>query len=251
MGNVYGYVRVSSKVQNEERQVITMHDMNVPDAHIFIDKQSGKDFECPQYKRLLRRVKENDLIYIKSIDRLGRNYAEILEQWKIITKDDYEKRVISSVNGTRLFNIIIELFRTGDIDYIGKNANMPGLISYKGYSPNSFTFNDDEENNVDEFVSDNIETNEEKDDGDYIIPDSSTRYLTESDLTGLSKEELRRARNEIVTRRGRRFKDTALQSYFDSKSWYNGTIDADDFNRKVKLTDIEQKNMDFIQKHER
>ena len=87
MGNIYGYVRVSSKDQNEDRQVITMRDMQVPEENIFIDKQSGKDFNRPQYKRLLRKVKENDLIYIKSIDRLGRNYGEILEQWKIITKD--------------------------------------------------------------------------------------------------------------------------------------------------------------------
>lgn len=87
MGNVYGYVRVSSKDQNEDRQVITMRDMQIPEENIFIDKQSGKDFNRPQYKRLLRKVKANDLICIKSIDRLGRNYGEILEQWKIITKD--------------------------------------------------------------------------------------------------------------------------------------------------------------------
>ena len=87
MGNIFGYVRVSSKDQNEDRQVITMRDMQIPEENIFIDKQSGKDFNRPQYKRLLRKVKENDLIYIKSIDRLGRNYGEILEQWKIITKD--------------------------------------------------------------------------------------------------------------------------------------------------------------------
>ena len=87
MGNVYGYVRVSSKDQNEDRQVITMREMQVPEENIFIDKQSGKDFNRPQYKRLLRKVKPDDLIYIKSIDRLGRNYAEILDQWKMITKD--------------------------------------------------------------------------------------------------------------------------------------------------------------------
>lgn len=89
MGNVYGYVRVSSKDQNEDRQVITMREMQIPEQNIFIDKQSGKDFNRPQYKRLLRRVKPDDLIYIKSIDRLGRNYAEILEQWKVITKDKH------------------------------------------------------------------------------------------------------------------------------------------------------------------
>ncbi len=86
MGNVYGYVRVSSREQNEDRQIIAMKEMQVPEENIFMDKQSGKDFNRPQYKRLLRKVKNGDLIYIKSIDRLGRNYAEILEQWKIITK---------------------------------------------------------------------------------------------------------------------------------------------------------------------
>lgn len=89
MGNVYGYVRVSSKDQNEDRQVITMREMQVPEENIYIDKQSGKDFNRPQYKRLLRKVKADDLIYIKSIDRLGRNYAEILDQWKVITKDKH------------------------------------------------------------------------------------------------------------------------------------------------------------------
>ncbi len=87
MGNVYGYVRVSTKNQNEDRQLISMREMNVPEDNIFVDKQSGKDFERPQYKKLLRRVKEDDLIYIKSIDRLGRNYSEILDQWKMITKE--------------------------------------------------------------------------------------------------------------------------------------------------------------------
>lgn len=87
MGNIYGYCRVSSKSQNEDRQLIAMHEMKVPDVNIYTDKQSGKDFERPEYRRLLRKIKPDDLIYVKSIDRLGRNYAEILEQWKIITKD--------------------------------------------------------------------------------------------------------------------------------------------------------------------
>ena len=87
MGNVYGYVRVSSRDQNEDRQLITMKEMQVPEGNIYIDKQSGKDFNRTQYKRLMRKVKPEDIIYIKSIDRLGRNYAEILDQWKIITKD--------------------------------------------------------------------------------------------------------------------------------------------------------------------
>ncbi len=87
MGNVYGYVRVSSREQNEDRQIIAMREMQVPEENIYIDKLSGKDFNRPQYKRLVRRLKPDDLIYIKSIDRLGRNYEEILEQWKMITKE--------------------------------------------------------------------------------------------------------------------------------------------------------------------
>ncbi len=83
---IYGYVRVSTREQNEDRQMIAMREMSVPDRNIYIDKQSGKDFNRPQYKRLLKRLKENDVLYIKSIDRLGRNYDEILEQWRIITK---------------------------------------------------------------------------------------------------------------------------------------------------------------------
>lgn len=87
MGNVYAYCRVSSPDQNEDRQIICMRELQVPEDNVFVDKQSGKDFERPQYKKLMRRIKADDLIYIKSIDHLGRNYSEILEQWKIITKD--------------------------------------------------------------------------------------------------------------------------------------------------------------------
>ncbi len=88
MGKVYGYARVSSKEQNEDRQMIAlMEDMNVLPENIFVDKQSGKDFNRPQYLALVDEIGEDDLIYVKSIDRLGRNYADIIEQWKIITKD--------------------------------------------------------------------------------------------------------------------------------------------------------------------
>ena len=86
MSKVYGYVRVSTKDQNEDRQLIAMEEQNVPKKNIFMDKQSGKDFERPQYQRMLKRLEENDLLYIKSIDRLGRNYEEIIEQWRIISK---------------------------------------------------------------------------------------------------------------------------------------------------------------------
>lgn len=83
----YGYVRVSDKGQNEDRQLIAMLDMQVARQNIYVDKQSGKDFNRPMYKRLMQKVKPDDLICVKSIDRLGRNYEEILEQWKLITKE--------------------------------------------------------------------------------------------------------------------------------------------------------------------
>ena len=83
----YGYVRVSSREQNEDRQLDALREMEIEERNIFIDKQSGKDFERPQYKRLVRKVKRDDLIYIKSIDRLGRNYSEIQEQWRFLTKE--------------------------------------------------------------------------------------------------------------------------------------------------------------------
>lgn len=83
----YGYIRVSSKEQNEDRQVIAMDKYGGDIKRIYIDKQSGKDFERPAYKKMLRTIKADDVIVVKSIDRLGRNYEEILEQWRIITKE--------------------------------------------------------------------------------------------------------------------------------------------------------------------
>lgn len=85
--NTYGYARVSSTDQNEDRQLIALHQAGVDDKFIFIDKQSGKDFNRPQYQKLLRKLKAGDLLYIKSIDRLGRNYEEIQVQWRILTKE--------------------------------------------------------------------------------------------------------------------------------------------------------------------
>jgi DNA invertase Pin-like site-specific DNA recombinase len=85
--NIYGYIRVSSRDQNEVRQQIALKSLEIPKKNIYIDKQSGKDFDRPQYKKLVKRLRKDDLLYIKSIDRLGRNYDEILEQWRILTKD--------------------------------------------------------------------------------------------------------------------------------------------------------------------
>lgn len=87
---VYGYARVSSKDQNEARQLIALNEFGVPRDRIYVDKQSGKDFNRPEYKRLQRKLHEGDTLAIMSIDRLGRNYDEILEQWRLLTK---EKRV--------------------------------------------------------------------------------------------------------------------------------------------------------------
>ena len=130
MGNVFGYVRVSSKDQNEDRQVITMSEMQIPEENIFIDKQSGKDFNRPQYKKLLRKVKPDDLIYIKSIDRLGRNYAEILDQWKVITKDKrvdlyvmdmpiLDTRREKNLLGTFISDLVLAL-----LSYVAENERM-------------------------------------------------------------------------------------------------------------------------------
>ena len=85
--NIYGYVRVSSTDQNENRQMIALRRVLVPEKNIFLDKQSGKDFERPHYKRLVRKLKAGDLLYILSIDRLGRNYEEIQKQWRVLTKE--------------------------------------------------------------------------------------------------------------------------------------------------------------------
>ena len=83
----YGYIRVSTKEQNEDRQLIAMREFDVPEENIILDKQSGKDFDQPGCKKLMRKLKTGDTLVIKSIDRLGRNYDEILEQWRFITKD--------------------------------------------------------------------------------------------------------------------------------------------------------------------
>ena len=85
--SVYGCIRVSSKDQKEDRQQIALKEVGVERQNIYVDKQSGKDFNRPQYKKMLRKLKKDDLLYIKSIDRLGRNYEEILQQWRFLTKE--------------------------------------------------------------------------------------------------------------------------------------------------------------------
>lgn len=87
MATIYGYVRVSSTDQNEDRQLLALRELPVPEGNIFVDKQSGKDFQRPNYIRLVQKLKPDDLLYVKSIDRLGRDYEEIQQQWRIITKE--------------------------------------------------------------------------------------------------------------------------------------------------------------------
>ena len=94
MGKSYGYARVSTKEQNEIRQIIALDEIGISESNIFIDKQSGKDFERPMYQKLIRQLRKDDIIYVKSIDRLGRNYEDIIEQWKYITKEKHADIVV-------------------------------------------------------------------------------------------------------------------------------------------------------------
>ena len=97
MAQTYGYVRVSSRDQNEDRQLVAMRDFGVQDGNIFLDKLSGKNFERPSYRRLLKKLKPDDTLVIKSIDRLGRDYGEILEQWRIISKEKQSAIVVLDI----------------------------------------------------------------------------------------------------------------------------------------------------------
>lgn len=118
---IYGYMRVSSKEQNEDRQRIALIEMGVPEKNIYMDKQSGKDFERKQYKKLLRKLDENSVLFIKSIDRLGRNYSDLNEQWRIITKEKKADIVVidmpildtrreKNLLGTFISDIVLSLF---------------------------------------------------------------------------------------------------------------------------------------------
>ncbi len=120
MIETYGYVRVSTREQNEDRQYIALRELKVPEKNIYMDKQSGKDFDRPQYQKLVRRMKKDDLLYIKSIDRLGRDYGEILEQWRVLTKEKgidivvldltlLETRRCKELMGTFLSDIVLQV----------------------------------------------------------------------------------------------------------------------------------------------
>ena len=116
----YGYIRVSTKDQNEQRQLIAMQEFGITGKQIYMDKQSGKDFERNNYKRLIRKLKNGDTLVIKSIDRLGRNYDEILEQWRLITKEKQAAIVVidmplldtrqsRDLTGTLIADIVLQL----------------------------------------------------------------------------------------------------------------------------------------------
>ena len=116
----YGYVRVSAKDQNVERQIDAMHEAGLQDKRIFIEKQSGKDFDRPVYLRLLKKFRPGDVLFVKSIDRLGRNYNEILEQWRVITKEKEAAIVVldmplldtrsnRDLTGTLIADIVLQL----------------------------------------------------------------------------------------------------------------------------------------------
>ena len=126
----YGYMRVSSKEQNEDRQRVALLELGVPEKNIFLDKLSGKNFERPQYKRLLRELDAQSVLYVKSIDRLGRNYADLNEQWRIITKEKKADIVVidmpildtrreKNLLGTFISDIVLAL-----LSYVAENERV-------------------------------------------------------------------------------------------------------------------------------
>ena len=117
---IYGYVRVSSTDQNEDRQMLEMQRLKIKKKNIYIDKQSGKDFNRPSYQRLLGKLKKGDLLYVKSIDRLGRNYKEIQDQWRVLTKEMevdvvvidmplLDTRVYKDLMGTFIADLVLQV----------------------------------------------------------------------------------------------------------------------------------------------
>lgn len=114
MNNIYGYVRVSSRDQNEARQLDAMAEHDVPLQNVYVDKQSGKNFDRPQYKRLMRKLKPGDVMIVLSIDRLGRNYEEIIEQWRFVTREKQADIVVLD------FPLLDTRSRAGEGDLTGK-----------------------------------------------------------------------------------------------------------------------------------
>lgn len=124
---MYGYVRVSSKDQNAERQLVAMNKIQIPIKNVFIEKQSGKDFARPVYRKMIRRLKEGDILYIQSIDRLGRNYEEIMEQWRIITKEKgadiivLDMPLLDTTNGKDLLGTFISDLVLQLLSFVAQN----------------------------------------------------------------------------------------------------------------------------------
>lgn len=127
---IYGYMRVSSREQNEDRQRIALLEMGVPEKNIFMDKLSGKNFERPQYKKLIKKLDSNSVLFVKSIDRLGRNYKDLNEQWRIITKEKGADIVVidmplldtrreKNLLGTLISDIVLVL-----LSYVAENERM-------------------------------------------------------------------------------------------------------------------------------
>ena len=127
---IYGYMRVSSREQNEDRQGIALLEIGVPEKNIFMDKLSGKNFERPQYKKLIKKLDGNSVLFVKSIDRLGRNYKDLNEQWRIITKEKGADIVVvdmplldtrreKNLLGTLISDIVLAL-----LSYVAENERM-------------------------------------------------------------------------------------------------------------------------------
>ncbi len=186
-----------------------------------------------------------DPIFADDLKKCG-----IKAKWEDIYGEDSQNVILSACDGKLLADIIM---KTDDVDEEGFPKRLDKHIEIKTYSGcldaghdqsgKNKKNNDDRWEGIDAKKALNSK-------GDYIIPDSSDRLLNELDLMGLSDEELRIARNEIAARHGRKFSDKTLQDYFESKSWYEGTVEADDFVRDVRLSEIELENMDFIKEHE-
>ena len=134
--DIYGYVRVSSIDQNEQRQLVEMRKLEIPEKNIFVDKQSGKDFNRPQYRKLVRKMKKGDLLYILSIDRLGRNYDEIQEQWRYLTREKeidiavidmplLDTRNSKDLMGTFLADIVLQI-----LSFVAQNLCPQKLNAY-------------------------------------------------------------------------------------------------------------------------
>ena len=127
---IYGYIRVSSRDQNEERQLIALKEVGTPEKHIYIDKQSGKDFNRPSYQKLLTKLKKGDLLYVKSIDRIGRNYNEIQVQWRVLTKEMevdvvvidmplLDTRVYKDLMGTFIADLVLQV-----LSFVAENERL-------------------------------------------------------------------------------------------------------------------------------